>query len=147
MMAASAGILTATSLVACHGEVACPAIAAAPFLTVHISADLAATLNSGSVTATACQDAGCHGGPLALADEQASGSASVPGKVGRIGMGSLRETPIDLTVSAQDLQGQHLGDYRLQFAPRISYPWGSSCPRVVTAEVSWDRSGLHPSMP
>ena len=143
--AASAAILTAASLVACQGPVACPAIAAAPFVTLHISADLAAGLDPTSVTATACQDTGCHGGPLALKDEQTSGSPTQPGQVGWINMGTLTETPIDVTVSGQSVQGQHLGDYRLQFAPHISYPWGYSCPRVITAEVTWDGSGLHPS--
>lgn len=141
---AAAAILTAASLVACQGDVACPAIAAAPFLTLHIAASVAATLDPTSITATACQDTACHGGPLPLIDEQASGSAS-PGKMGEINMGILTETPIDLTVSGRDLLGRPLGDYRLQFVPHIAYPWGYTCPRVITAGALLDGTGLHPA--
>lgn len=143
LAAAAAGALAATSLVSCHGNAACPAIAAAPFLTLHIAAGVAATLDPTSVTATACQDTACHGGPLPLADEHAAGSAA-PGKIGQINMGSLTETPIDLTVSGRDLLGKPLGDYRLQFVPHIAYPWGYSCPRVITVGALLDGTGLHP---
>lgn len=169
LVAASVGILTAASLVACQGPVACPAIAAAPILTIHITADLAVRLNPLSVTATACQDNGCHDGPLTLTDERpagpvepgtegtgtavsgtaapgtaASGTAA-SGKIGRINMGLLTETPIDLTVAGHDLVGASIGPYRIQFGPRISYPWGSACPRVIIADATWDTTGLRQS--
>ncbi|MDQ4492253.1 hypothetical protein RBS60_18795 [Sinomonas sp. ASV486] len=155
LVAVSVGILTATPLVACQGPVACPAIAAAPFLTIHITENLAARLNPLSVTATACQDNGCHDGPLALTEEQpaspatqsAAAASSSTGKVGRINMGLLTETPIDLTVAGHDLLGTGIGPHRLQFAPNISYPWGYGCPRVVTADATWDTTGLRRSGP
>lgn len=149
MGAAFCAAFAAGPLSACQGPVACPMIAAAPFVTLHISPDRASTLDPASVTATACQDNGCHGGPFELSDEQpptaGTGPAVPPGKVGHIDMRSLTETPIDLTVSAHDLTGRPLGEYRLQFAPSVDYPWGTTCPRVIIAAATWDNAGLRAS--
>jgi hypothetical protein len=133
-----AAALCLASLTACQSPAACPAIAAAPFVTIHITADRSATL--AALSATACQDGTCHGGPLALMDEQTPDGTL--GKVGHVDMGTLSEAPIDLTVSGRDLAGQAIGAYRLRLIPRTEYPWGRDCPRVVVAQATLDASGL-----
>lgn len=136
--------LALASPAACQGPAACPAIAAAPFLSVHVSAERAATLSS--ITASACQDGQCHGGPLTLTDDDPAGQGGA-GKVGQIDMRKLTESPIDLTISGVDSAGHTVGQYRLQFAPRVEHPWGADCPLVVIATVTLDRTGLHVSAP
>ena len=136
--------LALASPAACGGPAACPAIAAAPFVSVHVSAERAAAISSFS--ASACQDGQCHGGPLNLTDDAPAGQGGA-GKVGQIDMKKLTESPIDLTISGVDSAGRTVGQYGLQFAPRIEHPWGAGCPLVVIASVTLDSTGLHASPP
>ncbi|WP_433875679.1 hypothetical protein [Sinomonas atrocyanea] len=142
--ALAAMMLTLASPAACRGPAACPAIAAAPFVSVHVSAERAATFSS--VTAWACQDGQCHGGPLALTDYAPAGQGGA-GKGGQIDMKKLTESPIDLTISGMDSTGRSVSQYGLQFTPRVEHPWGDQCPLVVVASVTLDSAGLHVSSP
>ncbi|NUP73473.1 MAG: hypothetical protein HOQ07_02270 [Sinomonas sp.] len=137
-----AGLLTTLFVTACWPQpVACPAIAAAPIVTIHITPDRAATLDPASLNGEACQDGECHGGPLTLLDD--SGPNTQPGaKRAMIMMMTLTESPIDLTVSGANTSGQSIGTSHVRFSPRADYPWGPQCPKVLIAEATLGNQGL-----
>jgi hypothetical protein len=132
-------------LAACTPQpAACPAIAAAPVVTIHVSPDRAATLASATFTGQACQDGACSGGPLELLDD--SGASATPGwKRASIMMPRLTTSPVDVTLSGADLRGDPLGDQRVTVTPREDHPFGPQCPSVLIVEVTFDAAGLRAS--
>ncbi|MEA5454799.1 hypothetical protein SPF06_08705 [Sinomonas sp. JGH33] len=146
LAAAFAAGLAALPLAACSHPAACPAISLASVVTIHVAEHRAATLDHASLTGEACQDGACYGGPLELRAEggDSTQATPVPSYVAMIQMTKpLTENPIDLTVSGKDTSGASIGDPHLRFSPRIDYPWGPQCPRVVIAETTFDDAGLH----
>lgn len=122
--------------------IACPMIAMAPAVTIHVTAGRAATLDPSSLTGEACQDGKCHGGRLTLSDD--SGPNTEPGaQRATIMMLTLTENPIDLTVSGRTTSGQSIGEAQVRFAPRVEYPWGRQCQRALVAEATLDDHGLY----
>ncbi|WP_138417260.1 hypothetical protein [Sinomonas gamaensis] len=145
--AALAAALVALPLAACvPGPVACPAIAAAPVVTIHITPQRAATLKPGTLSGQACQDGLCSGGQLDVMDD--SGPSAGPGwKRASILMRSLTESPIDLTLTGTDASGEPIGTQQARFTPRVEHPWGPQCPSTLIAEVTFDVGSLRTATP
>ncbi|WP_422934930.1 hypothetical protein [Sinomonas sp. P47F7] len=131
-----------TLLTACLPQpIACPMIAAAPIVTIHVTPERAATLDPTSLTGEACQNGQCHGGPLTLADDSGP-NTQLGAKRAQIMM-ILTDSPIDLTVTGTNTSGKSIGSNHVRFTPRVEYPWGRQCQRVLIAEATLDNQGLY----
>ncbi|MDQ4501398.1 hypothetical protein [Sinomonas sp. ASV322] len=142
-------LLSTVFVAACWPQpVACPALSLAPEVVIHVPEHRAATLDRASLTGEACQDGVCNAGPLELRPEGGIGINPPTSPVSFVAMIFMRkgltESPIDLTLSGKDTSGSSIGDPHLRFSPRVDYPWGPQCSRVIIAEVTFDDAGLHP---
>lgn len=144
--AALAAAVAVLPLAACvPGPVACPAIAAAPVVTLHITPQRAATLRAGTLWGEACQDGVCSGGQLKVLDD--SGPSASGWKRASILMRTLTESPIDVTVKGTDTSGTPIETLKTTFAPRVEHPWGPQCPAALIADVTFDVGSLRTATP
>ncbi|WP_423183059.1 hypothetical protein [Arthrobacter sp. NyZ413] len=140
----------------CQPQVtACPAIAAAPVVSLTLTASYVPSVKA--VHLKACQDGKCHEADLKMR----SGSVSVPAsctpqpagacssvaspdgtKYGYLQMGSLTASPIQAEVTGTAADGTPLPTRALDFTPTVAQPWGGQCPATITASLLLDAMGL-----
>ncbi|WP_077488298.1 hypothetical protein [Sinomonas mesophila] len=120
----------------------CPAIAAAPFVSIEISPELAATI--ATLHGRGCQAGSCHEADLELLS-----LPGTPGRTAQLDMVVLTEDPIELTLTATGPGPGPTGRVtqttaQLTFTPIAEYPFGQHCGKFVRAVVEWDAQGLRP---
>ena len=145
--AVAAGVAAATLLTGCGFFPSpypppCPAIAAAPFVSIEISPERAATI-------TTLHGRGCQGGSCREADLELLSFPGTPGRTAQLDMGVLTEEPIELTLTATGpgpgpAGGVTQTSAQLTFTPVVDYPFGEHCGKFVHAVVEWDAQGLRP---
>jgi hypothetical protein len=146
-------------------EVACPAIAQAPGVSLTVTAGYANAVQGLSMKA--CQDGACVAGKLELVpgttsvDQGCSPAVEAPGgygygpdrvcsatskpdgtKRGILHLPALTQSPMDVTVSGTLSNGRPLPARTLRFTPDGNYPFGEQCGRFITASVVLDGNGL-----
>jgi hypothetical protein len=153
-----ATITTTALLSGCHAfEAVCPAVGRVSGVAVTVAAGYSPQVRT--LHLKACQDGKCEEGTLHLTpgsvavdqgctddsspDGVCSATAKPDGtKHGLLELETLAESPIDVTASGQDANGQPIPTRTLRFEPRASYPFGEQCGRVVSASVVLDAAGL-----
>ena len=116
----------------------CPAIAAAPFVSIEISPERAATIAT-------LRGRGCQAGSCREADLELLSFPGTPGRTAQLDMGVLTEDPIELTLTATGpgpAGGVSQTTAQLTFTPIAEYPFGEHCGTFVRAVVVWDGQGL-----
>ena len=118
----------------------CPAIAAAPFVSIEISPERAATIAT-------LHGRGCQGGSCREADLELLSFPGTPGRTAQLDMGVLTEDPLELTLTATGTSPGPGGAVsqstaQLTFTPIAEYPFGEHCGKFVHAVVVWDGQGL-----
>ena len=151
--------ITTTALISgCHAfETACPAIGQLSGVSLTVAAGYSPQVKT--LHLKACQDGKCKEDTLHLVpgtvsvdlgctdDSRPDGSCSATSKPdgtqrGLLELGTLSESPIDVTANGSNANGRPLPTRTLRFEPRASYPFGEQCGRFVSASVVLDAAGL-----
>lgn len=156
--------ITTTALISgCHAfEVACPAIGQVSGVSVTVAAGYSPQVKT--LHLKACQDGRCKEDTLHLVpgsvpvdlgcgddskdggtrpDAVCSATSKPDGtQRGLLELGTLGDSPIDVTVSGSLANGKPLPARTLRFTPKASYPFGEQCGRFVSAAVVLDSAGL-----
>lgn len=154
---------TAFTAAACTPpEVACPAIAAAPAVTVVVEQDYAPHIRS--LYLKACQDGTCTEGPLELQpgfvsigeechhdaapDAVCSATSSPDGTLhGMLMLDALTESPVAITLTGETQDGTELPALTSTINPTVSTPFGEQCGRFISASARLDAAGLTQGSP
>ena len=151
--------ITTTALISgCDAfETACPAIGQLSGVSLTVAAGYSPQVKT--LHLKACQDGKCKEDTLRLApgfvsvdlgctdDSGPDGSCSATSRPdgtqrGLLELGTLSESPIDVTANGSYANGRPLPTRTLRFGPRASYPFGEQCGRFVSAAVVLDAAGL-----
>ncbi|MFC7849129.1 hypothetical protein ACFUTU_11720 [Arthrobacter sp. NPDC057388] len=153
-----AAITTTALIPGCHAfETACPAIAQVSGVSLTVAASYSPHVKT--VHLKACQDGKCKEQTLHLVPGSVSvdlgctdgsspdGSCSATSKPdgterGLLELGTLGESPIDVTATGSQANGKPLPTRTLRFEPKASYPFGEQCGRFISAAVVLDAAGL-----
>src|ERR671927_33018 len=150
--------ITTTALISgCHAfETACPAIGQLSGVSLTVAAGYSPQVKT--LHLEACQDGKCKEDTLHLVPGTVSvdlgctdgsrpdGSCSATSKPdgtkrGLLELGTLSESPIDVTANGSNAKDRPLPTRTLRFEPRASYPFGEQCGRFVSASVVLDAAG------
>ncbi|WP_284980741.1 hypothetical protein [Arthrobacter sp. efr-133-TYG-118] len=139
----------------CGSPSVCPAVGYGSLVTLHVTAERAATLATLGIEM--CQDGTCHsfsinaltpltpgpiplptppGAPRAVPLRMADGSIDV-----RI-EASINDHPLDLTTSGTNTSGSSIGMSHARLKPTTTYPDGRDCGGPTTAVATLDARGL-----
>ncbi|GAB4097936.1 hypothetical protein [Sinomonas halotolerans] len=122
----------------------CPAIAAAPFVTIEVPTQDAESITA--LWARACQGTNCREDRLELLPADPYGDPGQP-RVAHLDMGVLTEEQIALTVRVMESSTTGRPGptalHRLDFTPIAEYPFGEHCGKFIRAVVVLDSQGLH----
>jgi len=151
--------ITTTALISgCHAfETVCPAVGQVSGVSVTVAAGYSPQVKT--LHLKACQDGRCKEDTLHLVpgsvpvdlgcsdDSRPDGACSATSRPdgtqhGLLELGTLGESPIDVTASGSYANGRPLPTRTLRFEPRASYPFGEQCGRFVSASVVLDAAGL-----
>ncbi|MDQ0771047.1 hypothetical protein QF031_003796 [Pseudarthrobacter defluvii] len=149
-------LMTTMSLVpACQpAGSACPAIAQATAVAVTVTAGYSPRV--ASLHLRACQDGTCKEADVELRPGTStidqgcieggacSATASPDGtKVATLMLDTLTESPMTVTASGTAPDRTALQVRALEFQPKVLYPFGKQCGKVLSAAVLLDDAGLH----
>lgn len=156
--------ITTTALISgCHAfETACPAIGQVSGVAVTVAAGYSPQVKT--LHLKACQDGKCEEDTIHLVpgsvsvdlgcaddskdgDSRPDGTCSATSKPdgtqrGLLELGTLGDSPIDVTASGSYTNGKPMPARTLRFEPKASYPFGEQCGRFVSASVVLDAAGL-----
>lgn len=149
---------TAFATAACTPSgVACPAIAAAPVVTIVVEQDYAPHIRA--LYLQACQDGTCTEGPLELQpgsvsigeechhdagpDAVCSATSSPDGTLhGMLMLDVLTESPVAITLTGEAQDGTDLPALTSTINPTVSTPFGEQCGRFISASARLGADGL-----
>lgn len=148
-------ILAAGALLPACGlnATACPAIAQATAVSITVNANYAPRV--AVLHVRACQDGRCTEADVDLRPGSASidqgctpegacsATASPDGtKVGSLMLEALAESPMTVSTSGTTPEGTALPVRTLGLVPRVMYPFGEQCGKVLSASVTLDGDAL-----
>ncbi|WP_457947657.1 hypothetical protein ACTAQI_17935 [Pseudarthrobacter sp. alpha12b] len=149
-------LMTTASLIsACDpAGSACPAITQATAVAVTVTAGYSPRV--ATLHLRACQDGTCAEDGVELrpgsssigqgcnTEGACSATASPDGtKVGTLMLAALTESPMTVTASGTAPDGTALPVLTLELQPKVLYPFGEQCGKVLSAAVVLDDAGLH----
>ncbi|MEE2570266.1 hypothetical protein V1638_12790 [Pseudarthrobacter sp. J64] len=159
LMATTTALLTA----ACSPqEAGCPAIAAAPVVSVTVVRDYVPQVKS--LHLKACQEGTCAEGDLDLQpgsvsmsddcnrdagpDSVCSATSTPDGTlIGMLMLERLTDAPVDVVLTGTGPDGAPLPELPHTITPIVSTPYGEQCGQFISAAVNLDADGLSSRLP